>query len=78
MEKWYDFPIQTTQNVQIKLPRRLILLDEDRPAPLIGFRKIVTRAFSRDTYVKAKTAKTSHSLSLAYPFLAVTASYLRW
>ena len=25
MEKWYNFPIQTTQNVKIKLPRRLIL-----------------------------------------------------
>ena len=25
MQKWYYFPIQTTQNVKIKMPRRLIL-----------------------------------------------------
>ena len=25
MEKWYYFPIQTTQNIKIKMPRRLIL-----------------------------------------------------
>ena len=24
MEKWYDFPIQTTQNFKFKTPRRLI------------------------------------------------------
>ena len=27
MEKWYSFPIQTTKNVEMKLPRRLILLN---------------------------------------------------
>ena len=25
MEKWYYFPIQTTQNVKMKIPRRLIV-----------------------------------------------------
>jgi hypothetical protein len=25
MEKWYHFPIQTTQTIEMKIPRRLIL-----------------------------------------------------
>ena len=25
MEKWYNFPIQTTRNIKFKTPRRLIL-----------------------------------------------------